>query len=466
MAKRPLSRESKEATALLSIGTFLEYFDLMLFVHMAVVLNDFFFPKDDPFITPLLTAFAFCSTYVFRPIGALLFGWIGDNIGRKSTIVITTTMMAISCIAMANMPTYAEIGVTAAILVTVCRIVQGMTSMGERIGAEIYLTESPLHRFRFPVVALIAAFSTVGGTAALGFAHGLMKYKFDWRIAFWIGGFVAIIGLISRLRLPESMEFVNFKKLQKRVLEEQFASPARINEVLDAPIFKQRASWWTRGAFFCIQCAHPLCFYFIYGYCVTILKDKFHCTPAEIIHNNFIVSLFELAKMLIIVPFLSYYIYPLRILGVKLALFSIGILVGPYFLSTATSANDVFIIQAICSLIALGSGPALPIFYSHLPVAERSTSASLIYAIARAFMYIITTFSCGYVVNKFGYNGLLILFIPVFTGYLLGLIHFTKLEKKSLIYPNSWFNLHILYPQNDDDDDDDDDDQAKEKSSL
>jgi len=109
-----LNRHQKEAIGLLQIGTFLEYFDLMLYVHMAVFLNELFFPKTDPHTSALLAAFAFCSTWVLRPFGALIFGWIGDNIGRKSTVVITTMMMALSCVIMASAPTYAQIGIGAA----------------------------------------------------------------------------------------------------------------------------------------------------------------------------------------------------------------------------------------------------------------------------------------------------------------------------------------------------------------
>ncbi len=126
-----LSCQQKEAIGLLQIGTFLEYFDLMLYVHMAVLLNELFFPKTDPHTAALIAAFAFCSTYVLRPIGALLFGWVGDNIGRKPTVVITTMMMAISCIVMANLPTYAQIGISAAWVITICRIMQGLSAMGE-----------------------------------------------------------------------------------------------------------------------------------------------------------------------------------------------------------------------------------------------------------------------------------------------------------------------------------------------
>ena len=136
-----LKRSQKEAVGLLQIGTFLEYFDLMLYVHMAVILNDLFFPATDPTNAQLLSAFAFCSSFAFRPIGAYIFGKIGDTLGRKATVIITTSIMSITCLVMALLPTYDQIGIAAAWIVSVCRIAQGLSSMGEVIGAQVYLTE-------------------------------------------------------------------------------------------------------------------------------------------------------------------------------------------------------------------------------------------------------------------------------------------------------------------------------------
>lgn len=99
--QKSLTRYQKQAISLLSVGTFLEYFDLMLYVHMAVLLNKIFFSPDNPYSVKVLSAFAYCSTFVFRPFGSLLFGWIGDNIGRKPTIIITTIMMSCTCLGMA-----------------------------------------------------------------------------------------------------------------------------------------------------------------------------------------------------------------------------------------------------------------------------------------------------------------------------------------------------------------------------
>lgn len=191
-----LTREQKEAVGLLSIGTFLEYFDLMLYVHMAVLLNELFFPKTDPFTSSLLSAFAFCSTYLLRPFGALIFGYIGDHIGRKATVIITTLLMAFSCFTMAILPTYAQIGITAAWLVTICRIIQGLSSMGEFIGAQLYLTEIIKPPIQYPIVSLTSVFSILGGTAALAVSSITTLNGLDfinWRTAFWFGVVVALV---------------------------------------------------------------------------------------------------------------------------------------------------------------------------------------------------------------------------------------------------------------------------------
>jgi MFS family permease len=203
-----LTREQKEAVGLLSIGTMLEYFDLMLYVHMAVLLNELFFPKTDPFTASLLSALAFCSSYILRPFAALIFGYIGDNIGRKATVVITTFLMSFSCIVMANLPTYSQIGITAAWIVTFCRIIQGMSSMGEVVGAELYLTEMIKPPSRYFAVSSMTVAATVGVTVALGVAFFVTSFGINWRIAFWFGAAIALIGSIARTSLRETTEFI------------------------------------------------------------------------------------------------------------------------------------------------------------------------------------------------------------------------------------------------------------------
>ncbi len=247
-----LTREQKQAVGLLSIGTFLEYFDLMLYVHMAILLNELFFPKYDPHTATILSAAAFCATFVFRPVGALIFGWLGDKIGRKVTVVITTFMMSISCITMANLPTYAQIGITASILITICRIVQGMSSMGEVIGAELYLTETIAPPAQYPAVAVISVLAALGMTAALGIASLVTSFGFNWRIAFWVGAAVAVIGSLARTTLRETPEFADAKRQLKTTLEKANEDPKSLE---NHPLLQEKIAKKTFLAYFLIECS-------------------------------------------------------------------------------------------------------------------------------------------------------------------------------------------------------------------
>lgn len=150
-----------------------------------------------------------------RPIGALIFGYIGDTVGRKPTVILTTMMMSISCIVMANLPTYAEIGITAAWLVTGCRITQGLSSMGEIMGAEIYVTEITKPPVQYPAVAFIGIAAYAGTVVALAIASLVTHFTFNWRLAFWVGAGIAVVGSIARTRLRETPEFLE-KKHQKK----------------------------------------------------------------------------------------------------------------------------------------------------------------------------------------------------------------------------------------------------------
>ena len=427
-----LNREQKEAVGLLSIGTFLEYFDLMLYVHMAVLLNELFFPKYDPHTASILSAMAFCSTFIFRPVGALIFGWIGDNIGRKSTVIITTMLMAVSCIVMANLPTYAQAGIIASWAITICRIVQGMSSMGEIIGAEIYLTETIKRPMQFPAVASVAIFSAVGTTAALAVASLVTSHGFNWRIAFWIGGLIAIVGAVARRKLRETPDFVDMKVKMKKAIELESGSEGAKKFFKDPnnPMRKEKVKKMTSLSLFLIRCAWPVCFYIAYIHCSHILQKQFGYSAEQIIHQNFIVSVVELISF-IILPYLSYYIYPLKILKAKTAIFVPFILICPYLLDHATSGFHILLIQSFIMFFVLENMPATPIFYIYFPVFKRFTYVTFIYALSRAVMYVITSFGLIYLTKYFGNYGLLVIMIPITLGFIFGLYYFEKLEKQN-----------------------------------
>ena len=269
---------------------------------MAVVLNEIFFPKFDPFTNSLLSAFTFCSTFALKPIGALLFGYIGDKVGRKHTVIITTMVMAISCIIMANVPTYAQIGITASWVVTICRMVQGLSAMGEVTGENIYITEITKPPIQYPAVTMTSICSALGGVFALAVATFVTSFNFNWRIAFGIGAVVAIVGAVARTRLRETPDFADAKRRVKKALAQIKRDPKILKENV---IWTEKVNKKTALSLFFIECSWPVCFYLAYMYCGNILKNLFHFTPEQVIHQNFIVSLIQLFAW-VILSYLSY----------------------------------------------------------------------------------------------------------------------------------------------------------------
>ncbi|MBS0184846.1 MAG: MFS transporter [Proteobacteria bacterium] len=425
-----LNREQKEAVGLLQIGTFLEYFDLMLYVHMAVLLNDLFFPKADPKTAGLLTALAFCSTYVLRPFGALLFGYIGDHIGRKTTVIMTTMMMATSCIIMATLPTYAQIGIVAAWLVTICRIIQGLSSMGEIIGAEIYVTEITKPPVRYPAVGLIGCASRFGTMVALGIAYLVTSFGFDWRNGFWIGAAIAVVGSVARTRLRETPDFVDMKRNVKQALEQaKEQGIGKTEELLkiEKKFQKDTLGWKILLAIFLVYSGAPVCLYFSYMHCGSILKTSLGLSPEAIIHQNFIVSVVEFLFMVLTV-YLSYTIHPLKILKFKGALFLPFLVLFPFVTNDLNSSFIMLLMQCISVSLTLTPIPATAVFMQHMPVFRRFTYASLIYALSRALMAVLTSFGLVFLTDILGQWGIYFIMIPVTIGFLWGVSHFEELE--------------------------------------
>ena len=422
-----LDRKQKEAIGLLQIGTFLEYFDLMLYVHMAVLLNELFFPKTDPQTARILAAVAFCSTFLFRPFGALLFGYIGDRIGRRATVIITTFMMALTSLTMAVLPTYAQIGIAASWIITLCRVAQGLSSLGEIIGAELYLTETVKPPAQYPIVGLVGLSAVFGSLVALSVAALATSWGFNWRIAFVFGAGIALVGAFARNRLRETPEFADAKQR----IQKAFAKTSVNIETLNKnPLYTQAVSKKTALSFFLIQCSWPVVFYFTYVYCSSILKSSFDYTPQQIIIHNLQLALVHLIRK-ILKCYLSIYIHPLRILKGMLIVFSCLALTAPYFLSNVQTPTGLLLLQAPIVLFGLGDVPAVPILFKYFPVFKRFTYASFLYAMSRALVYVVTSFGLVYLTNYLGNWGILGIMGPMIIGYGFALLHFEKLERMS-----------------------------------
>ncbi|MEI8295627.1 MAG: MFS transporter [Alphaproteobacteria bacterium] len=433
-----LNREQKEAIGLLQIGTFLEYFDLMLYIHMAVLLNELFFPKTDPQTAALLAAFAFCATYIFRPIGALIFGWMGDNIGRRSTIIVTTVMMAISCLIMANLPTYAQIGISAGWIMLICRMAQGMSSMGEMMGAEIYVAESVRRPASYAAVAFIIIAADIGALVALGVAAAVTSFLLNWRIAFWIGAAVALVGAVARTRLRETPDFL---EMQRTKLSQSIAELHRLENQENAtpqqkiPVWKDPIKPKTLLSYFLIYCGWPLTFYLSYVYFTPMLKEKFGYSTNDIIMYNFFLAMVMVISN-ICWAFLSCYMHPIKIIKMRGTLAFLLMLFMPLMMIFINSTTGLFLLQASILIFSLGALPANAVLFYHFPISRRFTYATFLYALTRTAMYIMTSFGLVYLGNYWGHFGLWCITLPIAVAYLYGVNHFEYLERKIGIYPN------------------------------
>ncbi|MCC8372269.1 MAG: MFS transporter [Rickettsia endosymbiont of Pseudomimeciton antennatum] len=410
---------------MLSIGTLLEYFDLMLYVHMAVFLNELFFPKSDPHTATLLSAFAFCATFVFRPIGAVLFGWIGDKVGRRATLIVTTFMMACSCLVMFSLPTYAQIGITASVLITICRIMQGMSSLGEVVGAELYLTETIKPPMQYPVVAITSIFADLGAVFALGIATLVTSHGFSWRYAFLFGTVIALVGAVARTRLRETPEFAD---ATRRLLNKLKTFGLEKKDITNQEMLNEKVNIKTILAYLSIESTGPIWFYLLYIHCSSILTNTFNYSAEQIIGHNLFVAIEELFSG-ILYAYLSYKICPLKILKMKLVICASIIIFVPYILTSIPSPFYLLLLQFFILLFKTGIFPAAPIIYKQFPVFKRFRCVSISFAVIRATMYVVVSFGLIYLIDSFGNWGIVILFVPFIVSYGFALRHFETLEK-------------------------------------
>ena len=424
-----LTKEQKEAVGVLSFGTFLEYFDLMLYVHMAVLLNEIFFPKTDPYMTQLLAATTFCTTYVFRPFGALLIGYIGDTVGRKLTVILTGMMMAVCCIIMANAPTYSEKGLAASVIMMLCRILQGLSSMGEVVGALLYLTESVKPPARYPAVALIPIFCALGTFFALGIATLVtLNPGTSWRVVFWIGTVIAGFGFMARTALRETPDFVDAKKIITKANENNSDFDEKD---LDLDNIVQKESYFKSSvSLFLMECTWPMCFYVSYVYCGDLLKSNFGYSAEEVINQNLYVSLI-MAGSAVVRYVLCFSFHPLIIVKYHLIISMILYIVCPFWLNNMGSGFEMGVFQVLVIIIAADSKFASSTMYSHFPVLQRFKMTSFLYALSRAITYVLTSFGLVYLTYWAGNFGIAIALIIAAGLNTYGLNHFMKLERAS-----------------------------------
>jgi len=210
-------------------GSVLEWFDFAVYGYLTPVIAARFFPAGDQLASILLTYAVFAIGFLFRPLGAIFFGYIGDRLGRKSALVWSSLFMALPTFAIGLLPTYESWGIAAPLLLILCRIFQGMSIGGEFTGSFIYLVEQGAPGKK----GFYSCFADLGCSSGMllgSLCVALLNYLltpgdvalFGWRLPFLSGILLSLVALYMRSGLTESVEFSAVNLPQKAPLQDIF----------------------------------------------------------------------------------------------------------------------------------------------------------------------------------------------------------------------------------------------------
>ena len=394
---------------------------------MAILLNDLFFPKSDPTTTQLLTAFAFCSTFMLRPIGGLIMGKIGDAMGRKATIILTTFLMSMACLLMAKLPTYAEIGIYATFGVILCRVMQGFSSLGEAMGALLYMNEFLKSPNRYVASGIIDFAARLGTMFALAVASFALFADFNWRLAFWIGAVIAVIGVFARIRLRETPEFADYKTRMK-LKEEQ--SGSKIYTPSKNVKYDKKA---ILALFSSISIA-PISLYVTYIYIGEFMKNSLGLSPGDVINHNLRLAFLAALASVIFVLFVRKF-HPIKILKFNIILVAVIIPFVPYCLENVKNLYLITCLQfLIYAFVCTFYNEA--IWVKHFPVEKRFIIVATTFGTAIALGTAIVSFGLPPLSKYMGHYAILVFFIPCIIGFLWSLSYLKELEIKTGRYHN------------------------------
>ncbi|MEE4349497.1 MAG: MFS transporter [Pacificimonas sp.] len=227
-----------------SLGTVFEWYDFFVYGTLAALLGRMFFQVESETLGFLLSLLTFAAGFLVRPLGAVVFGYLGDKIGRKYTFLVTITLMGVATAAVGILPTYATIGVWAPIILIILRLVQGLALGGEYGGAAIYVAEHAPPEKRGFYTGFIQVSVTGGFLLALVVVIGstwlVGEEAFNdwgWRIPFLFSIFLLAISLYIRLKLNESPVFQKMKaegRAAQNPLKETFNSAKNVKLIFIA----------------------------------------------------------------------------------------------------------------------------------------------------------------------------------------------------------------------------------------
>ncbi len=263
-APRPMTAEEKKVIFASSLGTVFEWYDFYLYGSLAAIIAKQFFSGLDPAAAFIFALLAFAAGFIVRPFGALVFGRLGDMIGRKYTFLVTILLMGLSTFIVGILPTYASIGVAAPIILIVLRMLQGLALGGEYGGAATYVAEHAPNGRRGAYTAWIQTTATLGLFLSLMVILGTRTIigeaafaDWGWRVPFIVSILLLAISVWIRMTMNESPAFQKMKaegKTSKAPLAESFGQWKNLKIVLLAlfGLVAGQAVVWYSGQFYAL----------------------------------------------------------------------------------------------------------------------------------------------------------------------------------------------------------------------
>jgi len=259
----PMTAEERKVIFASSLGTVFEWYDFYLYGSLAAIIAAQFFSKLDPGSAFIFALLAFAAGFIVRPFGALVFGRLGDLIGRKYTFLVTIVIMGASTFLVGVLPNYASIGVAAPVILILLRILQGLALGGEYGGAATYVAEHAPRNRRGFFTAWIQTTATMGlflSLLVILACRELTGKDFEvwgWRIPFIVSVLLLGVSLYIRMQMSESPAFQKMKaegKLSKSPLSESFAQWKNLKIVILALVglVAGQAVVWYTGQFYAL----------------------------------------------------------------------------------------------------------------------------------------------------------------------------------------------------------------------
>lgn len=363
------------ATFVGCVGNALEWYDFGIYGYFAVVISKLFFPTGGA-ASLLLTFATFGVGFLMRPLGAVLFGWLGDRRGRRAALAVTVVGMGVVTPLMGLLPTYAVAGVLAPALLVTLRLLQGLFVGGEWAGSASYIVESaPAARrgFAGSWQEFTVVIATLLGASVGAVVNGTMTpdqvASWGWRIPFFIGIVVAVPGIYLRLTARETPKF---QELQEK------------NEVARSPLAETFAKNWRpmlqAGGFTVCQTA---CFWVFLTYMSTYLSAELTFSPT-----------FGLLAVVATVALLAVLTPPMGALSdrvgrkplflISFALFAIASYPLFLLLKSGNEPVVIVVVLAFAAILSLISGPAPAALVELFPTRVRYSALSISYQVCIA----------------------------------------------------------------------------------